>query len=601
MDYANFAIDVAQLPDGRFRINVQSSPAGEASIDVDSPFTAQEIATYMALFGRERKTTRDTLAQATREFGERLYRFLLLSSNEISSLYSVSLSQVYRRDDGLRIRLSVENAGPLAQLPWEYACDERDFLALSRSTPIVRYRPQLTLRPPIAVTLPLRVLVMLSGPTNYPALDLEGEWTRLQEATADLRARGILELERLDTATLIALQRRLRQGVYHVFHFVGHSEFDANTRQGTLVFEREGQQQIGQIVSGIALAREIGEESTIRLVVLNSCQSARSDQVDPQAGIASSIVTRGIPAVVANQFVITDRAAQHFAEEFYRALAEGLPIDSAVSEGRRAIANRIPNSSEWGTPVLYMRARDGQLFDQVVAGDIESPALPFTDETGTSATRSAASTPSLGPLPINRATIFGIGSLLIAAVLFLLLIITLITPPAVPTPTPSPTVAVENLPDIQIEDRLRISPRPPGPGEFFRVFITLTNAGESDTGPFVWAWDASVNRPVIRDAFIGEVDNIPPNASKSVSFLYSYGWWGDYQTQVRVDIDSEIVEGDEQNNFRFLPIEVARDVPFTIDFTRLANTQLVDPPQVLGSDDYIPWNLTFLVNTDNES
>ncbi len=62
------------------------------------------------------------------------------------------------------------------------------------------------------------------------------------------------------------------------------------------------------------------------------------------------------------QFEITDRAAIVFAGEFYAALADGYPVDSAVAEARKAIFADA-NDIEWGTPVLFMRVPDGRIFD----------------------------------------------------------------------------------------------------------------------------------------------------------------------------------------------------------------------------------------------
>lgn len=62
------------------------------------------------------------------------------------------------------------------------------------------------------------------------------------------------------------------------------------------------------------------------------------------------------------QYAITDRAAIEFAQMFYESLADGLPIDAAVSEARKAISVGLANSLEWGTPVLHLRAADGVLF-----------------------------------------------------------------------------------------------------------------------------------------------------------------------------------------------------------------------------------------------
>ena len=55
----------------------------------------------------------------------------------------------------------------------------------------------------------------------------------------------------------------------------------------------------------------------LRLVVLNSCEGARTTLTDPYAGVATTLVQLGVPAVVAMQFEISDRAAIVFAEELY--------------------------------------------------------------------------------------------------------------------------------------------------------------------------------------------------------------------------------------------------------------------------------------------
>lgn len=62
------------------------------------------------------------------------------------------------------------------------------------------------------------------------------------------------------------------------------------------------------------------------------------------------------------QFAITDRAAITLAAEFYAALGEGYPVDMALTEARKAIFAQ-QNSLEWATPVLYLRAPDGRIFD----------------------------------------------------------------------------------------------------------------------------------------------------------------------------------------------------------------------------------------------
>lgn len=59
------------------------------------------------------------------------------------------------------------------------------------------------------------------------------------------------------------------------------------------------------------------------------------------------------------QYEITDNAAIELTRTFYKALANKLPVDAALAEPRKAVTN----SFEWSTPVLYMRAPNGVLFD----------------------------------------------------------------------------------------------------------------------------------------------------------------------------------------------------------------------------------------------
>ncbi len=551
MAYLNFVVDLTELPDGSYRISVLSSPVGETSAVVASPFTPADLEAAAALLedglsdmGSIERT------HAARLLGQRLFQFLIRQNEDVNSAYFASLDRA--GSDGLRLRLSVDNAGALAALPWELLADpNRDFLALSRSTPLTRYTQQLTTRPPVPVILPLRVLVMISAPRDFPALNVEDEWQRLNDATAELQARGLLELERLEQATLISLQRRLRAEDYHVFHYIGHSAYN-ETAGGVLALEHEDD-ALAQLVPGAALARELSEETTIRLVVLNSCQSGQADRQHPFFGISSSLVTRGIPAVVAMQHPISDAAATVFAEEFYRAIADMLPIDTALSEARRAIANRLHNL-EWATPALYLRSEDGVLFRQT---PVDAPSTP--------------------PMTL-------VGLAAVALVLLLVLIGPVRTALA-PTPVPTPAL----LADLEIA-AIRSAPLNPAPGEAFRLLIGIRNAGDADSGPFSWTWDAS---PARRNALDGRIDNIPPGATYNLSFPFSYGWWGSYSSQIVVDADSEVAESDERDNREATIIELDPTRPFVVDFTLLPTNQIVEPPLALEADAFALWNLHF--------
>jgi len=262
---------------------------------------------------------------------------------------------------GLRLRLRIADAPELNHVPWEYLynASRNRFLSLSESTPLVRYLDMPERIRPFVVNGRLEILTMISSPTDYPNLDVEHEWSRLNEALAGLVGNGQVRLERLREARLSALQRKLRGGEYHVLHFIGHGGFDPRTQEGVLVLQDEAGK--GSLASAERLGTILHNHRSLRLVILNACEGARSSSTDPFAGTAQTLVQQGIPAVIAMQFEITDQAAITLAEEFYAAMADGYPVDAALSAARIAIF-AAGNDIEWGTPVLYLRAPNGQLF-----------------------------------------------------------------------------------------------------------------------------------------------------------------------------------------------------------------------------------------------
>ena len=237
----------------------------------------------------------------------------------------------------MRVRLRLAECPELADLPWEflYDRDAHRFLALSEWTPLVRYLDLPSRVRPLAVQPPVRILVMVASPSDFPALDVEAEWEKLREALSDLEQAGRVEVHRLADGTLGRLQRQLRKAEYHVFHFIGHGAYGEGVGDGLLALE--GPLGRGELVSGDDLGTLLHDHRTLRLALLNSCEGARAGRTDPYAGTAQSLIRNGIPAVVAMQFEITDEAAITFSRSLYEAVADGYPLDASVAEARKAV------------------------------------------------------------------------------------------------------------------------------------------------------------------------------------------------------------------------------------------------------------------------
>ena len=365
LQYLDFELQVDRAGDG-FRAEVLRSPVGEAAVSFTLPFTDEGLENLILKIGTSRGRRRSVFSSevaAARELGSRLFDAVF--AGDVRACLRSSLEKAESQPGtGLRLKLRLQSVGELADLPWEFLYDPSlgRFLAQSTFTPLVRYIEMPQRIRPLALDLPLHVLVMISSPDDpeYEKLDVEHEKARVRDALEPLQSAGKLHIDWLETATLAELRNALRTNVYHAFHFIGHGGFDPAAQEGVLILEDE--QRRGLRAGAHRIGPLLHDHRSLRMAVFNACEGARNSREDVFSGIATGLIRHGVPAVVAMQFEITDRAAITFAHGFYSAIASGYPVDMAVAEARTAILVQ-PNDIEWATPVLYMRSADGNLFD----------------------------------------------------------------------------------------------------------------------------------------------------------------------------------------------------------------------------------------------
>jgi hypothetical protein len=360
--YLNFDIQIIRV-DGGYLAVTQGPDGRRSQSNFVLPFGEFQVKYYVSEATRSPQEARRGAAAkpdlAAKELGSGLFNTLFAGA--VRGQMEVALDQ-RAAGQNLRIRLDLQGAPELATLPWEYLFhpDRKFFLALSPDTAFVRYIqvPEPIL--PLQVDPPLRILAMACSPEGWAKLDLPLERQRLQDGLSNLLKAGMVEIDWLPENSLAAVNQALLAKQYHIFHFVGHGAYveEGDASEGMLVFEDTNGQPT------YVTAEKLGWilRRSVKLAVINACESARSDAADPSAGVASSLLLQGIPAVVAMQFEISDAAAVQFAYDFYGAIAAGLPVDAAVTSARRDVMARFNNNAEWATPVLFMRSTDGQIF-----------------------------------------------------------------------------------------------------------------------------------------------------------------------------------------------------------------------------------------------
>ncbi len=304
-----------------------------------------------------------------------------LLGGDIGVAYDLATNRASANGRGVRMTLSLAGTPSLLSVPWEFLYRRPRFLASQRRTPLVRLLDTGSLVPPPTIETRVRMLAVVASPTDLPPLDVEAERRRIEQVVAGMAAAERVELDWLEPATPRALRHALRDGNYHVLHYVGHSAF-TDEGEGMLYLEQEtDRQSVG--VDSTLFANLLSDQDRLRLVVLNSCEGARTTLTDPYAGVATTLVQLGVPAVVAMQFEISDDAALLFAEELYTNLVGRQdPIDAAVAEARKAVYTEI-DAIEWATPVLFLRDPDVELFRfEVPAAPLPPTPPPGTDVEG---------------------------------------------------------------------------------------------------------------------------------------------------------------------------------------------------------------------------
>lgn len=455
MEFRDFNVEILAMRENRFDVRVASQASGELQTSVALARTVDDLLAALSTGGASVRSAASAGGAADRVFtpvpapdaarvdvqgadiGQTLFD-MLFSEPETSRALAECMTDAKAAKAGVRLKLTLNTrdhgVADLARLPWELLHDESKYkhFALRPDFPIVRY---LEVPKPFTVERfepPLRILAVSANPRQDLSLDRERE--NLKTALASVSDVELTFVERASIQTIAAAMAQASAAgrAIHVVHYMGHGDFHGG--RGVLLLHKEGGGE--DPVEAEAFVTAIQAAGDVRLVFLNACNTAQSDATgasDPFSGVASSLVFEGIPAVVAMQRPVPDAAAIVLAKHFYTSVAKGVPVDAAVSEGRRQMFFASRESLDWAIPVLFMRSPNGLLFD------ISRPAPRRADPPPVAAASPAFAltpdpTPVTVPTPARRWSWprrIGVGAALVVASLIGLVIVI----PAPPPPT----------------------------------------------------------------------------------------------------------------------------------------------------------------------
>jgi len=301
-------------------------------------------------------------AELLKDIGISLYNWLF--PNSIHTHFHQT-EAVARRDKAkLRLRLRIEPA-TIASLPLEFTYRSTGgyFLATNPDTVFSRYL-NLPL-PPDRVRRrqgSLHLLAIIADPTDQVRLNPD-EWEAIiMEALAKPLAEKKITLRTVKQATRKDISNALREQKPDIVQFIGHGIYQDGKGYIALVDQNTGKTWL--VDDELFANLFMGYDDHLGLVSMATCESAQSNNPQGFLGITPQLVQRGgIPAVVAMQYAVRIETAKVFLEEFYTSVAARKPIDWAVQQARNAISLEFKlDNREFATPVLYMRAKDGNVF-----------------------------------------------------------------------------------------------------------------------------------------------------------------------------------------------------------------------------------------------
>jgi CHAT domain-containing protein len=241
--------------------------------------------------------------------------------------------------------------------PWESLWDakSREFLATAGSTFFSRAVGDSVIHRPRP--RPLRILIMAAAPHVFegrrlPQLSDYVEIKKIRAAANGVDCQvEVVPGESFEDLQLMLFKNSSARARFDVFHFIGHGDFDERRKEGYLLFrEADG---AGAVPIGASdLTELLSDPWAPLLVISNSCRGAQGNGGDIFSSTAATLSLGRLPAVIAMQFPVSDRAAIAFSKSLYLFLAQGATVQNAVRGARRTLKQQGP---EWITPVLYLR------------------------------------------------------------------------------------------------------------------------------------------------------------------------------------------------------------------------------------------------------
>ena len=178
--------------------------------------------------------------------------------------------------------------------------------------------------PSPVVAPPLRVLGLVSHPSDLPQFDSERAWQEIAEALQPMVAQGTVLLERVPEPTESGLKRGLAQTGCHVLHMIVHGQDNEAANYGTIALHSSDGK--ARNLTASYLASLLAGSASLRAVILLAAGPAGSRFV-----IASNAMAeKGLAVITAPP--LSGHAARIFVSKLYSGLLANLNASALMEE-----------------------------------------------------------------------------------------------------------------------------------------------------------------------------------------------------------------------------------------------------------------------------
>lgn len=325
---------------------------------VDTGITLQRLRNWAAKAEEGRRALDLPQGSPVERRGIDFFDAILPLGSEAREKYEYALRDCQLLDAALHIVFELQDErGRLSPIPWELLHDGRvdmgrGFLGLKYPV----YRLPVSLAGLDQVTGRIQKALIVAADPTQRLTNLEAEVDWLAET---LKEAGLARVDARrptdeDVSDPEAIKRLIRDGGYHLFHFMGHGLFnDDDPSRSKLVLGRARER--GRELTATALA-QVARESDLILVFLSACEvglTAEQAVSQPwkEAGMVDALTRAGVPATVGMRWRVGAQNNQTMVRLFYTELLSGKSAERALMIARQAIENQ----ADWANPILTKR------------------------------------------------------------------------------------------------------------------------------------------------------------------------------------------------------------------------------------------------------